>query len=321
MTEKSPDRIWSGIDITKTVGGALAAVCAAFAGSYLGVAGTVIGAALFSIVGSVGTEIYSRSLRKGTRKLRTIAPVFVRAPAAVGTPAVAAAQAVDSPSHTVAGTPEDATATRTASADQADAIPAGGSRPDADEPETAPIETARPDASQPDTTVAPLLHRLRWRRVAVLAGAVFVLAMGSLTIAELVTGTTVASTTGHGPSGGTTLGVVFRGGQETPAPRPTRPAEHTAPTGSATPATATPTGSAEQDASTSPDGAAAPSEGTGSTGDTSPTASATGEPDTPSTGDAPDADGSGATSPQADPVAPEGEAAHDGDQAQPTGDQ
>ena len=44
MTAQAPDRIWSGIDIVKTLAGALAAVCAAWIGSFLGVAGTVAGA-------------------------------------------------------------------------------------------------------------------------------------------------------------------------------------------------------------------------------------------------------------------------------------
>src|SRR5690348_5339691 len=129
MTERTPDRIWSGIDISKTIAGALAAVCAAVVGSYLGVAGTLIGAAVASIVGTLGTEIYARSLTKGREKLQTLAPAFVKAPAAVGTPPVAAATEEESPSHIVAPKPQ-----------------------------------------------------LRWKRIALLAGAVFVLAMGSVTV-------------------------------------------------------------------------------------------------------------------------------------------
>src|SRR4051794_28077138 len=101
MSEHTPDRVWSGIDIPKTVAAALAAVCAAVVGSYLGVAGTLVGAAVASVVGSVGTEIYQRWFSKGAKKLQTLAPAFVTAPAAVGTPAVAAATEEDSPSHTV----------------------------------------------------------------------------------------------------------------------------------------------------------------------------------------------------------------------------
>jgi hypothetical protein len=102
MSEQAAaERIWSGIDITKTLGGALAAVCAAVLGSFLGVAGTLIGAALASIIGTIGTEIYTRSLERGAEKLQTLAPAFVTAPAAVGTPEVAAATEDDKPSETV----------------------------------------------------------------------------------------------------------------------------------------------------------------------------------------------------------------------------
>ena len=99
MTTEAPDRLWSGIDLTRILGGALAAVCAAVAGSFLGVAGTLVGAAVASVIGSVGTEIYSRSINKGTKKLQsTLAPTFIKAPAAVGTPPVEAATDEDSPS-------------------------------------------------------------------------------------------------------------------------------------------------------------------------------------------------------------------------------
>jgi hypothetical protein len=174
MTEHAPDRLWSGIDIPKTIAGALAAVCAAVIGSFLGVAGTLIGAAVASVIGSVGTEIYHRSIQKGTKKLHnTLAPTFVKAPAAVGTPEVAAATEDDSPSH----------------------------------------------------LVPPEPGRIRWGRVAVIAGALFVLAMGSLTVAEIVTGKSAASTVGNTSSTGTTVGSVFRGGgssTRTPTPAPSQ---------------------------------------------------------------------------------------------------
>jgi hypothetical protein len=170
MTEQAPEKILSGIDIPKTIAGALAAVCAAVVGSFLGVAGTLVGAAVASIIGSVGTEIYARSLKRGREKLATVAPTFIRAPAAVGTPGVAAATEEDSPSHTV-----------------------------------------------------PPKRQIRWGRVAMIAGAVFVLAMGSLTIAELITGKSVASSVGNSTKATTTFGGLFDSGrrsQSTPVPTP-----------------------------------------------------------------------------------------------------
>ncbi len=82
MTEHAPDRLLSGPQLTKLVAGTLAAVSAAAIGSFLGVAGTLIGAAVASVVGSLGTEIYQRSLKRGATKLQTLAPAFVKAPAA-----------------------------------------------------------------------------------------------------------------------------------------------------------------------------------------------------------------------------------------------
>ncbi|MEV6595683.1 hypothetical protein AB0M36_02340 [Actinoplanes sp. NPDC051346] len=101
MSEQAPDRLWSGIQISKVIAGTLAAVAAAVLGSYLGVAGTLAGAALASVVGSVGTELFNNSLKRGTRQLQTVAPSFIKAPAAVGTPPVAAATEQENPAHIV----------------------------------------------------------------------------------------------------------------------------------------------------------------------------------------------------------------------------
>ncbi|HET6529045.1 MAG TPA: hypothetical protein VFH03_00305 [Actinoplanes sp.] len=191
MTTQAPDRIWSNIDIAKTLAGALAAVCAAVAGSFLGVAGTLVGAAIASIIGSVGTEIYARSLKRGAEKLQTYAPTFVKAPAAVGTPPVEAASEEDSPSHTLPAEP-------------------------------------RP--------------QLPWRRIAMITGVVFVLAMGAITAVELFAGRSVASMFGHDSAGATTVSsVTDRGGDRpdnqpatTPSDAPS--AESTAPEQAPTPA-------------------------------------------------------------------------------------
>jgi len=155
MTEYQPDRIWSGIDIPKTVAGVLAAISAAVVGSYLGVAGTLAGAAVASVIGSVGTEIYARSIHKGKRKLQG---TFTAAPAAVGTPPVAAAAAT-----TIA-------------------LPAM-------------------DAATP--------RKVRWKRVALVAGALFVLAIGTLTAAELISGRSIADTTRGGNGDRSTISSLF----------------------------------------------------------------------------------------------------------------
>jgi hypothetical protein len=206
MTEHAPDQVRSGIDIPKTIAGALAAVCAAVIGSFLGVAGTLVGAALASIIGSVGTEVYRRYLDKGAKKLQTLAvPAFVKAPAAIGTPEVAAASEEDSPSHTV---PE-----------------------------------------QP-------LRKIRWGRVALVAGALFVLAMGTLSIAELISGKSVASAVGNSTGAKSTFGGLLHPGKDTstaptPAPTPSATPTDTAPAND-TPSTSEPTTQPTSEAATEP---------------------------------------------------------------------
>ena len=151
MTEDAPGRLWSGIDIPKTIATVLAAVSAAVIGSYLGVAGTLMGAAVASLIGTIGTEVYHNSIKRGRSKLKG---TFVTAPAAVGTPPVAA-------------------------------VP--------DEPAA---------ASPP--------RRIRWGRVAMVAGAVFVLAMGALTVAELLGGRSISDATGGGTGDRSTVSTLFR---------------------------------------------------------------------------------------------------------------
>ena len=78
-----------GLSLTQIAGGALAAVTAAVAASFLGVAGTLIGAALGSVVSSVAAALYSTSLTRAAR----VSKVLVVRPAGSGTgPLEASAQ-------------------------------------------------------------------------------------------------------------------------------------------------------------------------------------------------------------------------------------
>ncbi|GAA2477071.1 hypothetical protein [Winogradskya humida] len=165
MTEQAPDRLWSGIQISKVVAGTLAAIAAAVLGSFLGVAGTLAGAALASVVGSVGTEIFNNSLKRGTKTLQTVAPTFIRAPAAIGTPAVAAATEEDNPAHTV--------------------------------PDDAVVEDAAVPAVKPR-------QKIRWGHIGLAAAVLFVLSMGTISVIEAFTKKPLsASVTGSTATGGT----------------------------------------------------------------------------------------------------------------------
>nr|BFE69134.1 hypothetical protein GCM10020092_024350 [Actinoplanes digitatis] len=187
MSEHATDRFWSGIEVSKVIAGTLAAVTAAVVGSFLGVAGTLAGAAVASVVGSLGTEIYHRSLNRGAKRIGAIAPTFVKVPSAVGTPPVAAATKQENPSRTV-----------------------------------------------------PPRRNIRWRHVAVASAALFVLAIGALTMFELMTGRSMASTVGTTSSSTTSVGSLFGGGSGKSAVTPT-------PENSEAPAVdETPTGPAER---------------------------------------------------------------------------
>jgi hypothetical protein len=162
------------------------------------VAGTLVGAAVASIIGSIGTEIWTRSIKRGGETLhKTVAPAFVKAPAAVGTPEVAAATEEELPSHTVPETPK---------------------------------------------------QRIRWKRVWLVAGALFVLAMGSLTVFELISGKSVASTVGNNTGATSTWGGLLNPGSSTK----TTPATTTTPTATVTPTGGDDTTSTEAPATTSP---------------------------------------------------------------------
>ena len=210
MTEQAPDRVWSGIDVSKTIAGALAAVCAAVIGSFLGVAGTLVGAAVASIIGSVGTEIWARSIKKGREKLQ---PTFVKVPAAVGTPEVAAATGDDSPSHTVPGAPK---------------------------------------------------KQIRWKRVLLVAGVAFALAMGSLTVFELVSGKSLAAAVGNSTGATSTVGGLLNPGTATK----TTPAVTTTPTPTVAPTTDSGTAATEAPATAAP---TSPADNGSTDGNTEPT--------------------------------------------------
>ncbi len=59
-----------GLTLTQVLGGALAAATAALAASFLGVAGTIAGAAIGSLVATVGSAVYDHSLRSAGARLR-----------------------------------------------------------------------------------------------------------------------------------------------------------------------------------------------------------------------------------------------------------
>lgn len=64
-----------GISAAQVTGSALAAISAAFLASRLGVAGTLVGAAVVSVIGTVGSAWYTYSLQRGHHVVRGVVPV------------------------------------------------------------------------------------------------------------------------------------------------------------------------------------------------------------------------------------------------------
>ncbi len=63
-----------GLGLAQILASTLAAVSAALAASFLGVAGTIIGAALGSLVATIGSAIYAHSLRTAGSRLQRLRP-------------------------------------------------------------------------------------------------------------------------------------------------------------------------------------------------------------------------------------------------------
>ncbi|HVV11496.1 hypothetical protein [Amycolatopsis sp.] len=76
MTEEKESTEKTGLKPAQIAASALAAVTAAFLGSTLGVAGTVVGAGIASVVTTVGGELYLRSLRRTRAAARKTAEVL-----------------------------------------------------------------------------------------------------------------------------------------------------------------------------------------------------------------------------------------------------
>lgn len=89
--EPAPRRSGRGgsgtVSMVQVAGSALAAVSAAVVSSFFGVAGTVIGAAVASIIATVGSAIYSASLRRTNERVRQLTATR-RAGSTGGTPTV-----------------------------------------------------------------------------------------------------------------------------------------------------------------------------------------------------------------------------------------
>ncbi len=187
-TESAPahrtvlDRL--GVSPAQVAGGALAAVTAAVAASFFGVTGTLLGAAFGSIVSSIGAAVYSASLSTAAARGVAVTRTLVVRPA----PGTSRQPAGDDPT----ALPPELAGT---------AVPQPADVGAADVPTN--------DAPGTPATAVPgqLRRRIAVKPLLVLAGVVFAIAVGVVTLAEAVLGHPVSSTGG----GGTSVGRLISG--------------------------------------------------------------------------------------------------------------
>jgi hypothetical protein len=250
----------TGLKPLEIAAGAGAAVITAFASSFLGTAGTLTGAAVASVIGTVSTTLLRTSADRSAEKLR-VATARLRdtRASALGHPG----EDIDPYGTQLFGAP--------GLADPA----AAGSGPDGLDSAGTPTSPAPPDlgaaplgtaGSAPGVARRPVAVRVRPGWLVLAAGAViaFVAALAVITGIETAAGEPLAGLVGKDTGGGSTIGrTIGAGGSSpkrdtTPTPTPTAtptatgtdagttasaPAEPT-PSGAATPTTAAPTGAA-----------------------------------------------------------------------------
>ena len=197
MAEQQHERV--AINWFQVAGSALAAVSSAVLLSTVGVAGTIIGAAIGSVVVTAGGSIYGHYLEVSRHRVAAAQSV---------------ARARKSRAHTA----------------RLDAQ----QRFQADE-EFHRAEEQLADAEDETEKLSwrEALAGLRWRRIAAVAAAIFVLAMGIIVTFEMVTGRAVSTYTG-GTDGNPRTSIPGLGGRSsTGTPTPTQTPTRT-PTGTPT---------------------------------------------------------------------------------------
>jgi hypothetical protein len=187
-TERKPAL---GLSVSQLIGGSAAAATAAVLGSRLGVAGTVLGAALVSVVSAVAGSLYTQSLRRTQEMIRAREMLSARElMARAGRTRVL---------PTIKGSGREPV-------DAAD-----------EEVRAEEIEEAVDDATP------SIWSRITWKSVAITAAVVFVIAALVITGTELLTGKSLDG------SKGTTVSNVVHGGSHHSAPART-PASSSTPT-------------------------------------------------------------------------------------------
>ena len=187
MTPDSPQKL--EIDWLRTAGGAFAAVSSAFLLSTLGAAGTIIGAALGSVIVTVGGALYTQGLARSHQRLARVQSLAVRKVGATQAEVRRAARA----------------------SGEGDAVDAqlvqGEQRLDEPIDELGSMAEQPPGPGWRERFVV-----LPWKRIALIAAALFVAVILAITAFELVAGRSLSSITGGSDGEGrTTIGRISGG--------------------------------------------------------------------------------------------------------------
>lgn len=251
--EEHPEKRGLEIDWIRTAAGALAAVASAFLLSFLGAAGTIIGAALGSLIVTISSAVFAQGLSSSKRTLAKAQATAARKVGIAQAEVSRAERADDSTAH-------------------------DSHLEHADERLTEAQDDLDKARSTPSVGWRERLRTLPWKRVLLGAALLFVVAIGVITVFELAAGQTVSSITGGSGDGGTTIGHVSdrgdssndddNGGGESPSPTPSEtespsetPTDTPSPTDTGEPTetpTPTPTPTPQEVPSEEPNGAAIP---------------------------------------------------------------
>jgi hypothetical protein len=236
---EDPDERKLSISTTQVVASALAAMSVAFLTSWLGTAGTIIGACLGSVIATVGTAAYSWSLRRTSTVVKQTAAQVRQTALLTNTLPRTVAQG---PLRKRASEPVE--------------------QPGEETSVLTPAEEAAAEAEVDPDAPAGRWDGFPWKKTLLATGAVLLLTVAGITVLEVATGQSMSSLSGHEDTNGTTVRNVLDGDKdqpETPSPSDEQ---------SSTPGPGTPGGEETQapppepQTSTDPSPTAEPSEST-----------------------------------------------------------
>jgi hypothetical protein len=262
---------------TQVVASALATVTGAIAASYLGIAGTIIGAAVVSVATTAGGAIYTDYLGRTAGRLRAAAPMIthrtVERATAVG--ARSAAERIMQPDYSERAPAPVITGASDEHKDAGGELTYAGGALTYDGGQLADGGT-----NGPGRPGRGLRARPGWLLALMGAGGIFLAVIAAITVFELAVGRPLDAVVWHRHGSGTSVGQIV-GAQGSQAAHP----RHSSPATRRTPPASPPGGASSSPASPSPSSTPAPSSGSPSpspsptvTGSPSPASSATGKP-------------------------------------------